>query len=86
MAEVIYTLCMLTSFICAWLLLRSYRQNKLRLLLWSGLCFIGLSVNNLLLVLDRTVFATTLDLSTWRLVMALVALLPLLYGLIWEDE
>jgi hypothetical protein len=86
MAEVIYTLCMLSSFICAWLLLRSYRQNKLRLLLWSGLCFVGLSVNNLLLVLDRTVFVTTLDLSTWRLVMALVALLPLLYGLIWEDE
>jgi hypothetical protein len=26
------------------------------------------------------------DLSTWRLAAALAALLPLLYGLIWEDE
>ena len=50
-----------------------------------SLCFAGLSVNNLLLVLDRIVYATSMDLSTWRLVAALVALLPLLYGLIWED-
>jgi hypothetical protein len=41
---------------------------------------------NVLLVLDRTVFLKTLDLSTWRLATALIALLPLLYGLIWEDE
>jgi hypothetical protein len=86
MAKVIYILCMLTSFTCAWLLLRSYMQNKSRLLFWSGLCFVGMTINNLLLLLDRTVFATTLDLSTWRLVAALIALLPLLYGLIWEDE
>jgi hypothetical protein len=32
------------------------------------------------------VFPTSVDLSTWRLVAALVALLPLLYGLIWEEE
>jgi hypothetical protein len=86
MAPVIYTLCMLTSFMCAWLLLRSYIRNRSRLLLWSGLCFAGMSINNLLLVLDRTVFAKILDLSTWRLATALIALLPLLYGLIWEDE
>ncbi len=86
MAEIIYALCTLTAFMCAWLLLRSYRRNRHRLLLWSGLCFTVLSANNLLLVLDRTIFADTIDLSTCRLLTALVALLPLLYGLIWEQE
>lgn len=85
MAEVIYTLCALTSFTCAWLLLRSYFRNGYRVLFWSGLCFVGLSVNNALLVLDKLVFET-IDLSVWRLAAALVALLLLLYGLIYEDK
>lgn len=85
MKELIYTLCALTSLTCAWLLLRSYFRNMHKVLLWSGLCFVGLSVNNVLLVLDKIVFPS-IDLSTWRLVMALVGPLLLLYGLIWEDE
>jgi hypothetical protein len=86
MAPVIYALCALTSCMCTWLLLRSYKRNGYRLLLWSGLCFAGLSVNNVLLILDRIVFPADVDLSTWRLLAALIALLPLLYGLIWEEE
>lgn len=86
MAQIIYALCAITSLMCAWLLLGSYRKNRFRLLLWSGLCFAGLSINNLLLILDRIVFPTLMDFSTLRLVAALAALLPLLYGLIWEDE
>lgn len=86
MAPLIYALCALTSLLCTWLLLRSYRKNRHRLLFWSGLCFAGLSVNNLLLILDRLVFPETMDLTTLRLVSALVALLPLLYGLVWEEE
>ncbi|GIZ53120.1 DUF5985 family protein [Noviherbaspirillum aridicola] len=86
MAAVIYSLCALTSMLCTWLLLRSYSVNRYRLLLWSGLCFAGLSVNNLLLVIDRLLLPTTVDLSTVRLVVGLIALLPLLYGLIWEEE
>ena len=35
----VYVLCLLTSLACAVLLLRSYRQTRIRLLLWSGLCF-----------------------------------------------
>lgn len=85
LAQVIYALCAITSMLCTWLLLRSYKRNGYRLLFWSGLCFAGLSVNNVLLVLDRIVFPTK-DLSTWRLAAALIALLPLLYGLIWEEE
>jgi len=86
MASVIYALCALTAMLCTWLLLRSYKRNGYRLLLWSGLCFAGMSINNFLLILDRVVFPQTVDLSTWRMLSALVALLPLLYGLIWEDK
>jgi hypothetical protein len=85
MAKVIYALCTLTSLTCAWLLLRSFTHNRYRLLFWSGLCFVGLSVNNMLVVLDKVVLPSV-DLLTWRLVAGLVAVLLLLYGLIWEDE
>lgn len=85
MAQTIYGLCTLTSLACAWMLLTSYRRNGVRLLFWSGLCFIGLSINNILLVLDKLVFLQV-DLLALRLVSALVALLLLLYGLIYENQ
>lgn len=85
MGQAIYALCAVTSFACAFLLLRGYLRSRLRLLLWSGLCFAGMVVNNVILILDRIIFPAT-DFSTWRLGTALLALLPLLYGLIWEDE
>jgi hypothetical protein len=85
MAKVIYALCTLTSLTCAWLLLRSFVHNRYRLLFWSGLCFVGLSVNNMLVVLDKVV-VPSVDLLTWRLMSGLVAVLLLLYGLIWAEE
>jgi hypothetical protein len=85
MAAVIYLLCAATALACAYLLLRSYRTSRHRLLLWSGLCFAGMFLNNLLLVVDRLILPEE-DLSTWRLSSALLALLPLLYGLIWEGD
>lgn len=85
MAATIYTLCTLTSLACAWLLLASYRRTRHRLLFWSGLCFAGMTLNNLLLLLDNVAFPDT-DLRTPRLAVALVALLLLLYGLIYEKE
>lgn len=85
MAKLAYLLCTLTSFACAWLLLRSYLRTRYRLLLWSGLCFLGLTANNVLLVLDRLVF-TAVDLSTGRLVIALVAVLLLVTGLVIEGD
>jgi hypothetical protein len=86
MAEWIYTLCALTAAGSATLLLRAYARSKSRLLLWSGLCFVGLALNNTLLVLDQTILDTTHDLSTVRLVPALIGMCLLLYGLIWEGE
>jgi Family of unknown function (DUF5985) len=84
MAAAFYTLCTLTAALCAWLLLRAYYRNRYRLLLWGGLCFAGLTLNNVLLVVDKQLPA--INLYTWRLVLALVALVVLLYGLIWDKE
>jgi len=84
MAAVIYSLCALTSLACAVLLLRGYARTRAKLLFWSGLCFAGLTVNNVVLVLDRFVFLEV-DFAPLRLATAVVALALLLYGLIWED-
>ena len=85
MALVTYSLCVLTSLVCAVLLLRSYARARHRLLLWSGLCFVALTVSNVLLVLDRLVYADV-DLTAARLSAALLGLLLLLFGLVWESE
>ena len=86
MATVIYALCALTSIMCLVLLWRSWRASGARLLFWSALCFAALSVNNVLLVLDRVIFPVQVDLAVPRLVAALVAVLLLLFGLIWEED
>lgn len=85
MAELVYILCFLASAACAVLLLRGFRRNQTRFLLWGGLCFIGLALNNLLLFLDLVVFKEV-DLSLWRNLTALVGLALLLYGLVWDAE
>ena len=84
MSAIVYTLCALTALTCAVLLLRAWAQTRAALLFWSGLCFAVLTVNNLLLILDRFVFLSV-DLTNVRLGTALFALLLLLFGLIWED-
>lgn len=86
MAQIIYVLCILTSLACAWLLLGSYRRTGHRLLFWSGLCFVVITLNNVLLLIDRVIFPTSMDLMPYRLGSALLALLLLLYGLIYEKE
>jgi heme/copper-type cytochrome/quinol oxidase subunit 4 len=83
MASFFYTLCALVSLACTVLLLRGYAKSRARLLLWSGLCFLGLTFSNLLVFIDLQVFPQ-IDLYIWRLVTATIAILVLLYGLIWE--
>ena len=85
MATLVYALCALTSAACAVLLLRGYASSRARLLLWSGLCFVGLATNNLLLLIDKRV-VPTLDLSLWRSLPALAGVALLLYGLVWETR
>ena len=81
----LYLLAIVTSLACTVLLFRAYAQRKLRLLLWSSLCFVGLSISNVFLFLDLVIFPT-IELRPARLIAALVGLLFLLYGFIWESE
>lgn len=85
MATIIYFLCALTSLLCAILLCRGYLKTRYFLLFWSSLCFIGLTLNNLLVVLDRIVFPE-IDLLTWRLASTLISLTLMLVGLIWQGD
>jgi hypothetical protein len=84
---VLYLLALVTSLGCMLLLFRAYAASGMRLLLWSALCFVGLSINNALLVLDLVVFpGPEIDLRLFRLIPALAGVLFLLYGFIWEAE
>jgi hypothetical protein len=83
MDTVVYALCALTSIACAVLLLRGYAASGVRLLLWGGLCFTGLALNNILLFIDLGL-VPTVDLSVWRSIPALAGLILLIYGLVWD--
>jgi len=86
MAALIYSLCALTALVCAGLLMQAYLKRRTRLLLWSALCFVGLALNNVLLVVDKVATGADTDLSLLRILSALAAMMVLLYGLIWDDE
>jgi energy-converting hydrogenase Eha subunit G len=83
LANAIYILCAVTSILCAVLLVRGYRQSGARLLFWSALCFIGLALNNILLIVDLRILPNV-DLEVWRTVPAVLGVLLLIYGLVWE--
>lgn len=84
MAGAIYLLCSLTALGCAVLLLRSFRRSGLRLLLWSGLCFLCLAVNNALVFVDLVVLPQV-DLFLWRNLAAAAGMTLLMYGLVWDS-
>jgi multidrug transporter EmrE-like cation transporter len=86
MAELVYLLCAATSIMCAVLLMRAYGQSRAKLLFWSGLCFIGLAANNVLLFIDLVVVPTAVDLSVLRNSVGVGALAVLLFGLVWESQ
>lgn len=75
----------LVAGLCAVLLLRAYGAVRKRLLLWSGLCFAGLCASNGLVVADLFV-VPDIDLYRWRLAVAAVAMLVLVYGLVFESD
>jgi hypothetical protein len=83
MALAIYLLCALTSVLCTALLARAYLRTRVRLLLWTGSCFAGLALNNLLLFVDLVV-VPEVDLSLARSLAAFVGLGSLVIGLVWE--
>jgi hypothetical protein len=83
MAALIYTLCMLAAALCAGLLIRAYIESRSRILFWSGICFAGLTINNLLVVADK-IALPNIDLSILRNSVALISMVLLIYGLISE--
>lgn len=86
MAEIIYTLCTLTSLLCAVLLLRSYFRSRYRLLYWAGICFVGITLNNILLVADKLIFPDpAIDLFPFRVAVGFLALCFFIYGLIFDE-
>lgn len=84
MAAAIYILCSVTAFACFGLLFRAWRRTRAAFLFWCALCFGGLAVNNVILVLDKLVLPD-ISLAVPRLVIALIATLLLVYGLVSED-
>jgi Family of unknown function (DUF5985) len=85
MSSAVYILGAFVSFICAALLLRGYSRGRRQLLLWSGFCFLGLGVSNALIFVDLVMLPET-DLYLLRLSTTAVAMVLLLYGLIWESK
>jgi len=85
MAMVVYLLCALTSLACAMLLLRGFTRTRQKLLFWSGLAFVGMFLNNAILVVDVRL-GPTVDLSTWRSLPALAGVMILIYGVVMESR
>lgn len=85
MTRALYVATCLTTLLCAILLLRAYFNVRRRLLLWSGLCFVGLTVSNILVITDLVLFPT-IDLYSYRLASETIGIAFLLYGLIWDTK
>lgn len=83
---VIYTLCALTAFFCSFLLWQGYLRTRYNLLFWSGLCFSILTLNNILLVVDKIIFPTQVDLALPRTLTSLLGMSVFLYGLVFERK
>lgn len=86
MAVLIYVLCAMTALVCAVMLLLGSRRTGSRMLFWSGLCFAGLAFTNLVVVVDALRLFPHENFSSLRLGSALIALMLLLYGLIFEEK
>ena len=85
MPGVVYLLCAATCLLCAVMLLRGYSRSGVRLLGWSGLCFVGLTLDNVLLYVDVFVFPQ-FEMSIISRLPGLIALMLLLVGLVWESK
>ena len=78
---ILYLLCFAVSATCAFMLLRGWKSSRVRLLLWSGIGFTGIAINNLLLVIGEN---AGYDWSSWRGTPTLVGLIVMIWGLVEE--
>ncbi|HVC31655.1 MAG TPA: DUF5985 family protein [Steroidobacteraceae bacterium] len=88
MAEAVYILCAVTSIICAVLLFRGYSATRTRLLFWASLCFLFLAINNVVLYIDLVVIpaSSPIDLFWYRKTAAVIGMLVLVFGLVWDSR
>ena len=84
-AHLIYGLCMVLSLAIALMLWRHQRRRPTRLIVWTAVCFSGLALSNLALILDKLIFPE-FDLTLVRHTISLVSIGALLFGLIYEEE
>jgi hypothetical protein len=85
MSGAVYLVCAATSLTCAVLLFRAYRRNRIHLLFWSACCFVGKTLDNVLMFVDDVV-VPHIDLSDWRHLPALVGVALLIYGMVWDAK
>lgn len=85
MPALVYTLCFLTSAVCAALLFGSYLKTRTRLLFWSAISFVCLAVNNFFVLGDLILFPD-INLLPMRYIAAFAAVCSMIYGFIWETE
>jgi len=85
MGELVYGLCAATAACCAWLLFHAFRGSGARLLLWSSICFGLLAINGALIVVDLRI-VPSVDLFAIRNATALLAVIVMLYGLVWDNR
>ena len=84
-ATTVYILGALVTLACSVLLMRGYIHGRQKLLLWSGLCFFGLSLSNVFVFCDLVAFPD-INFYPTRLFTAAIAMLLLIFGLIWEGD
>ncbi len=83
-SSIVYLLCAFTSIACTTLLFLKYRRNQTKLLFWCAICFFGLALNNILLVVDLVLTPPTFDLLTVRSVPAALGFAALVTGFAWD--
>ena len=85
MAHLVYIIASIIALACCILLVQGYRRSGRRLLMWSGICFAFLALENLLLFVDL-VIVPGIDLRIVRGMSSLIGMGALVFGLIWERD
>lgn len=85
MVEATYVLNTVVCLICTILLVRAWTASRSRLLLLSAICFLMLTLNNVIIFVDVLV-VPDVDLGILRAASALAGFSVLLFGLIWESR
>lgn len=83
MSGLAYILGTAIGLVSGFLLLRNFRRTKVQLLLWCGLFFLALSVENAILFVDL-ILVPHVNLEPLRLSIALLGMALFLYALIWK--